>query len=486
LANSSSLGSELASADLGPVSANPERGVFCNRTLNLRSIRAIGYDMDYSLIHYRVEVWEHEAFEHVRDAFLARGWPVNDLKFDPHSVTRGLTIDLDLGNLIKPNRFGYVIRAEHGTRTLSFDALRRTYARTAVDLSADRFVFLNTMFSYSEACLYSQLVDLFDARKIPDVPSYAALYGEVRATLDETHREGTIKDRIVANPERFVELEPETPLALLDQHYAGKKLMLITNSEWSFTRAMMTYAFDQFLPEGLHWRDLFDLVIVSAGKPDFFEHRHPLYEVVDEEKSLLHPCETGFREGGVFFRGNAALVEEHFGLVGDEILYVGDHLFGDVQVSKGILGWRTALILREMEDEMRALSEFAPKQLELTTLMEQKELLERRLSQVRLREQRARLEYGPEATGDADRDTISDLREQIEQLDERIAPLARESGTMVNEKWGPLMRAGADKSLFARQVERYADVYTSRVSNFLDPTPFFYFRAPRGSLPHDG
>jgi hypothetical protein len=37
----------------------------------------------------------------------------------------------------------------------------------------------------------------------------------------------------------------------------------------------------------------------------------------------------------------------------------------------------------------------------------------------------------------------------------------------------------------ARQVERYADIYTSRVSNFLYHTPFLYLRAPRGSLPHD-
>ena len=56
---------------------------------------------------------------------------------------------------------------------------------------------------------------------------------------------------------------------------------------------------------------------------------------------------------------------------------------------------------------------------------------------------------------------------------------------MGNPTWGPLMRAGHDKSLFARQVERYADVYTSRVSNFLAQTPFAYLRAARGSLPHD-
>ena len=65
------------------------------------------------------------------------------------------------------------------------------------------------------------------------------------------------------------------------------------------------------------------------------------------------------------------------------------------------------------------------------------------------------------------------------------APLARASGELGNPNWGPIMRAGNDKSLFARQVERYADVYTSRASNFLMETPFAFLRAPRGTLPHD-
>ena len=47
------------------------------------------------------------------------------------------------------------------------------------------------------------------------------------------------------------------------------------------------------------------------------------------------------------------------------------------------------------------------------------------------------------------------------------------------------MRAGSDKSLFARQIERYADVYTTRVSNFLAETPYGYLRAARSNLPHD-
>ena len=30
----------------------PAQRIFCNRTLNLRSIQAIGFDMDYTLVHY--------------------------------------------------------------------------------------------------------------------------------------------------------------------------------------------------------------------------------------------------------------------------------------------------------------------------------------------------------------------------------------------------------------------------------------------------
>jgi hypothetical protein len=80
---------------------------------------------------------------------------------------------------------------------------------------------------------------------------------------------------------------------------------------------------------------------------------------------------------------------------------------------------------------------------------------------------------------------MTELRARLVALDERIMPLAKRSGEILNPRWGPLMRAGNDKSHLARQVERYADIYTSRVSNLLAETPFAYLRAARGSLPHD-
>lgn len=50
------------------------------------------------------------------------------------------------------------------------------------------------------------------------------------------------------------------------------------------------------------------------------------------------------------------MVESSLGVSGDEILYVGDHIYTDVSQSKVHLRWRTALICRELEEEVRIYS----------------------------------------------------------------------------------------------------------------------------------
>lgn len=56
--------------------------------------------------------------------------------------------------------------------------------------------------------------------------------------------------------------------------------------------------------------------------------------------------------GGLYSGGSAQMVENSLGIHGDEILYVGDHIYTDVSVSKVHLRWRTALICRELEEEV--------------------------------------------------------------------------------------------------------------------------------------
>jgi 5'-nucleotidase len=151
------------------------------------------------------------------------------------------------------------------------------------------------------------------------------------------------------------------------------------------------------------------------------------------------------------------------------------------------LRWRTALILRELEAEVEAIHAFGPTEAVLAARMREKEALEAEQARLRLWLQRKRDGYGPEvADSDAAIEAqMHELRARLVALDAEIAPLAKAATAVLNPRWGLLTRAGNDKSHLARQIERYADIYTSRVSNLLYATPFVYLRSRRGSLPHD-
>ncbi|XP_039071346.1 5'-nucleotidase domain-containing protein 4-like [Hibiscus syriacus] len=469
------------------------RGIFCRRTLNLRSISAIGYDMDYTLIHYNVMAWEGRAYDYCMENLKNMGFPVEGLSFDPDLVIRGLVIDKQNGNLVKADRFGYVKRAMHGTKMLSTQAVSEMYGRELVDLrNESQWEFLNTLFSVSEAVAYMQMVNRLDDGVIPaDLGplDYKGLYKAVGKALFRAQVEGQLKSEIMSKPELFVEPDPELPLALLDQKEAGKKLLLITNSDYQYTDKMMRHSFNRFLPNDIGWRDLFDMVIVSARKPEFFQMSHPLYEVVTGE-GLMRPCFKA-RTGGLYSGGSAQMVENSLNIHGDEILYVGDHIYTDVSQSKVHLRWRTALICRELEEEYNALIQSRGHRATVIELINQKEVVGDLFNQLRLALQR-RIKGLPAQTLAATNMVDQELTESMQKLlivmqrlDEKIAPLL-EDGELFNKRWGFLSRAGLwDKSHLMRQIEKNADIYTSRVSIFLNYTPFMYFRSQEQTLAHD-
>ncbi len=85
------------------------------------------------------------------------------------------------------------------------------------------------------------------------------------------------------------------------------------------------------------------------------------------------------------------------------------------------------------------------------------------------------------------------VKDAIERLRARAARDRRRSTAAVegeiddafNPHWGPLFREGYEVSKFGEQVEAYACVYTSRVSNFRFYSPMQYFRGPRDRMPHE-
>ena len=79
---------------------------------------------------------------------------------------------------------------------------------------------------------------------------------------------------------------------------------------------------------------------------------------------------------------------------------------------------------------------------------------------------------GMPATEAALQERARQLRQQLEDLDAKISPLAQAASQLGHARWGLAMRAGIDKSRLAREIEGHADVYTSRVSNLKHVTPY--------------
>src|SRR5437016_7888488 len=99
------------------------------------------------------------------------------------------------------------------------------------------------------------------------------------------------------------------------------------------------------------WKNYFDVVIVAATKPAFFTERRPLLERDGEN---VRPASFPLERGKIYEGGNLHELERAFGVPGDQILYIGDHIYGDILRSKKDSAWRTAMIIQELETEVTA------------------------------------------------------------------------------------------------------------------------------------
>ena len=117
------------------LSVNPASRVFCNRSLNMANIAAVGFDMDYTLAMYKPETFEVLAYESACKKLVeVYGYPeeiTRTFAYDHAYMVRGLVVDKKRGNILKMDRHRYVKVAHHGFRELDADTRLKTYCDTA-------------------------------------------------------------------------------------------------------------------------------------------------------------------------------------------------------------------------------------------------------------------------------------------------------------------------------------------------------------------
>lgn len=481
------------------------RRVFVNRNLKMGGIDWVGFDMDYTLAIYNQTEMDKLSVEATIHKLGARGYPADVLAGTDYKIDfpiRGLLIDKRFGHVLKMDRYKVVHKGYHGLRELGRDEIRALYHQKKIRPNTARFHWIDTLYALSEATIYTCVVDAFESRGVE--VDYAKLFTDIRECIDEAHRDGTILDRVTDDLPRYIDRDPLLAQTLHKLRSAGKKLFLLTNSRWPYTEKMMTYLLGGAMPEYPSFRHYFDVVIVASMKPAFFQERRPLMR---REGNELRPATLPLERGSIYEGGNLHDFEEAIGVTGDRILYVGDHIYGDILRSKKESAWRTAMIIQEMEAEVIAHEACRVDLSHSAELEERREELEDELRfyQQRFKELSKRIDeetakapkpaLDSKIDGkvvhalDADRGrvkrAVERIRGQLRALDAELVTLERSIGERFHPYWGSLLKEANEASSFGDQVEEYACLYTSRVSNFLAYSPLQYFRSPRDVLPHE-
>jgi HAD superfamily 5'-nucleotidase-like hydrolase len=470
--------------------------VFANRNLKMARVKVIGFDMDHTLAIYRPIEFETLAFREARRKLVEdRGYPEETLsaEYDHDFVIRGLVVDKRLGNIIKMDRHQYVLRAYHGTTCLSSAKRKELYAGRKIPLSSPDYTSVDTLFSLPEVALYAQLVDLLERRNGRRAMDYYQLYTDVRSCVDEAHADGSIKSVIARDPERFVVPDEYLALTLDKLRRHGKRVFLLTNSDPAYTDVVLGVLLNGQLHRYGSWRDYFDIVVVSALKPAFFVSDAPFVHADGPHKG--RPALPG-EKGKVFQGGNARDFLARMTCRSDEILYFGDHTYGDILRSKRTSGWRTAMIIQELESELDGQQRARP---HLKKALDAERLLDRLISDRDLLEielaahEKRILDAGQEPVRAArSREERRRLKRGLRALDARIARAERDmeasreaAEDVYNRYWGQLFKHGTTTSRFGAQVARFACIYMCRASSlFYYPVNKFY-KPPREFLPHE-
>jgi hypothetical protein len=168
--------------------------------------------------------------------------------------------------------------------------------------------------------------------------------------------------------------------------------------------------------------------------------------------------------------------------------------------SKKSLGWRTALVVPELASELRVRAAARGASEEFRALRCRRDALDDELQ---------RLEWAAaggarhvavagvtpraaDAGADSDAEAAAALARRIAALREERDALREMHRTALSRYhssfhyvWGQLMKTGYSNSRFASQVERFACLYTSHVSNFLAYSPSKSWRSAEDALPHE-
>ncbi|XP_012943195.1 5'-nucleotidase domain-containing protein 3 [Aplysia californica] len=457
---------DAAEAEVASPDQNPE-AIFANNELSLSQVEVYGFDYDYTLATYTPDL--HKLiFSLGKEALVNRlKYPgeILQLEYDSDFAVRGLHYDVRKGLLMKIDQFhniqlGTVYR---GLSPVADEEVKALYEGTHIPVEnmntfygSGRMHQMVDLFALPEVTLISMVTEYFIKNNISYDPEY--VFYDIRNAVQAIHSSGILHQAIVRGLDRYLCRDKCHEVKLLLEKLAGegKKLFLITNSGFPFIDVGMEYMVGQ------DWQELFDIVIVNARKPKFFKEGYRPFRVYNTEiEAPEWGRVTQLRKGVVYHQGNLHELQKMTGWYGPKVLYFGDHVYSDLIDPSLRFGWRTGAIIPELETEVCKQNSPVYKS-SVRWLIALQHLIDEMQHQ----------------NSEESKDMIKAWLAERSEL--RVF-----TKSLFNPHFGSLFRTYHNPTYFFRRLARFADIYTSNLTNLLRYSTDYTFYPHRILLPHE-
>ncbi|XP_067880489.1 5'-nucleotidase domain-containing protein 2 isoform X5 [Heterodontus francisci] len=440
--------------------------IYANNEICLGDIEVYGFDYDYTLALYsnalNSMIYDTAVDILIEQFKYPRG--LQGYEYRPDFAIRGLHYDISKGLLMKIDAFHYiqmgsvyrglspvpddeVLAMYHGTHHIPLHQVSGFYGKGP---SVKQYM---DVFSIPEVTLLAVTNDYFLTHDIEFDPLH--LYKDITDAIAQVHIKGFMYKWIMEDLEKYILRGEETFAVLQHLVHHGKKLFLITNSPFSFVDKGMSHMV------GKDWRDLFDVVIVQADKPHFFNDCIKPFRRLDENGDLQWHKITKLQKGKVYKQGNLVDFLRLTGWRGSKVLYFGDHLYSDLADLMLRHGWRTGAIVPELETETQIVNTEQYTQ-SLTWMQALTGLLERMQT------------YRDE-----------EAQEVLQAWMQERQELRSFTKNLFNPHFGSIFRTCHNPTYFSRRLCRFSDLYMSSISCLLNYDLRYIFYPRRTPLQHE-
>uniref|UniRef100_A0A3Q2CP00 5'-nucleotidase domain containing 3 n=1 Tax=Cyprinodon variegatus TaxID=28743 RepID=A0A3Q2CP00_CYPVA len=435
--------------------------IFANNEMSLRDIEIYGFDYDYTLAFYSshlhtlifniardILINNHRYPEGLRKYEYIPDFAVRGLHYDVQKVretsplpSSWTSLDTVFQGGLHPVPDEEVIAMYEGSH-VPLEIMSDFYGKSTHGHTMKQFM---DIFSLPEMTLLSCVNDFFMRHNIDYEPVH--LYKDVKEAIRDVHVKGIMYRAIEST------IDYHAVLKKLSAH--GKKMFLITNSPFDFVDRGMTYIV------GKDWRDLFDVVIVQADKPSFFNDRRKPFRRVTDKGVLLWDRIHRLEKGQIYKQGNLYEFLRLTGWRGSRVLYFGDHIYSDLADLTLKHGWRTGAIIPELRKEIKIMN--TPQYVHMMTWLQALTVL---IEQMQVHRDPA---------------TQAVVEEWIKER-EAMKPLTKD---IFNAQFGSLFRTYHNPTYFSRRLSRFADIYMASISCMLNYDLQHTFFPRRTPLQHE-